>query len=97
MDTQTPGSASERALGPMIGLVIILAIILIGGVYFYATIQKSTEYQSPNTTGDSSSLTTPAGEQGSNGSASTSTNTDSIEADLNAYGGAAIDNINPNF
>lgn len=81
----------------MIGLVIILVIILAGGVYFYTTIQKSTEYQSPNSNSAPSSVTIPSGDKSSVTSTSTSSDTSSIEADLDAYGGAAIDDINPNF
>ncbi len=85
---------NRRALGPVIGLIVILGIILAGGVYFYSTIKTSTEYNAPANNpyvGGKTSTTTNVEK------VSTSSEPDALEADINAYGSADIDSINSNF
>ncbi len=71
-----PGQMEKRSMGPLIAVIIILALIIIGGLYFLKTRSFQTPYVPPVQTGDgiTESLNTQSGSDELN----------SIEADLNA-------------
>ncbi len=37
-------AGGSRSVGPIIGLVIIIAVIFLGGIYFWTTREKTSEY-----------------------------------------------------
>lgn len=85
--------ANNQSTGPIIGLIIILAIILIGGIYFWSSrINSKTDMTSDNNQN-------PPANNGESVSPeairnqSSSDETESIEADLNAFNGADIDGL----
>lgn len=82
MDTFNPnqmppmsGQAEKKSMGPLIAVIIILALIIVGGLYFLKTRSQNT-YVPPAQTGDS--ITESLNTQ------SSSDTLESIEADLNA-------------
>lgn len=94
----TPSPQVEGAVGPVIATVIILAVIILGGIYFWAERTMSTE---TNPYGTTSTTEVGAPTQASYGtdnttavieSQSDSDNLDSIEADLQTTNTADIDN-----
>lgn len=86
-----PGQAEKKSMGPLIAAIIILALIIIGGLYFLKT-RSSQPVYTPTPTGDS--ITESLNTQ------SSSDSLNSIEADLNAtdlnnldQGAAAVEAI----
>jgi len=82
MDTFNPnqmppmqGTVEKKSMGPLIAVVIILALIIIGGLYFLKTRSSQNVYV-PTEAADS--VTASLNQQG------TSDDLNSIEADLNA-------------
>lgn len=69
-----PGQVEKKSMGPLIAVIIILALIIIGGLYFLKT--RSSQNYIPTPTGDG--ITESLNKQG------TSDDLSSIEADLNA-------------
>lgn len=54
MENQNIGNkAGSRSIGPVIGLIVIIAVILLGGIYFWSTRSGDQEnnYSNPATTG----------------------------------------------
>lgn len=85
MDTfnpsQMPPMQSEpekKSIGPLVAVVIILAIIIIGGLYFLKERASQEIYSPTPTTEEDDSIVNTLNEQDS------SDELDSIEADLNA-------------
>lgn len=83
MDTFNPsqmppmqGNVEKKSAGPLVAVVIILALIIIGGLYFLKTRSNQSTYVPPETTEDS--VTASLNQQG------TGDDLSSIEADLNA-------------
>ncbi len=69
---------NKKSIGPVVGLIIILALILIGGIYFWQ--QRESQLKQVPTT-ESASTTENAGNQ-SVSSATSSDDIDSISKDL---------------
>ncbi len=85
--TNTPLSPEQKPIGPVFGLVIILILILAGGIYFLVS-KKDTPPP----------LVLPTEEENTAevqriNTQSTSDDTASIEADLNAFGETDINNV----
>lgn len=83
MDTFNPsqmppmqGNVEKKSAGPLVAVIIILALIIIGGLYFLKTRSNQNMYVPTETTEDS--VTASLNQQG------TSDDLSSIEADLNA-------------
>ena len=97
VDTSGPSSngspASNRSVGPVIGLIIILAIILIGGIYFWSSRMNSktniTPDNNPNPAINSGESVSPEAILNQ----SSSDETSAIEADLNAFNESDIDGL----
>jgi len=70
-----PGQADKKSAGPLVAVIIILALIIIGGLYFLKE-RSSQEIYVPAPAGDS--ITESLNTQ------SSSDDLNSIEADLNA-------------
>lgn len=95
MNTHNFNSRERGSIGPIVGLVIILGIILAGGVYFYTTIKSTTQYEekpAPEQTGQTKQnteldTTTQILNQ------STSTDPSAIQQDLNSFDSTQIGNI----
>lgn len=75
---------SSGAVGPVIGVVVIVAIILIGGIYFFMNKQAGLNYEDNRTTEENSSTTNIELQ-------SASSEPDSIRDDLNSFGPDEID------
>lgn len=85
-----PSQAEKKSMGPLVAVIIILALIIIGGLYFLKTRSAQKTYVPPIEVKDD--VTTNLKTQGA------TDNLDSIEADLNAtnlnnldQGAAAVD------
>ena len=70
-----PGSPEKKSMGPLIAVIVILALIIIGGLYFLKARSSQNAYVPVETTEDS--VTASLNQQG------TTDNLSSIEADLN--------------
>lgn len=81
MDSNTP-AVESKAVGPLVGLVVILVLIVLGGVYFW--MNRTT----PNPANTPSASTTPESVRQQNDS----DDINSIEADLRVYSESDIDN-----
>lgn len=81
------------AIGPIVGLVVILGIILAGGIYFYTTMKSNTGYdqnvgtQTRENSGTSLDLSAQFSAQ------STSTEPGDIEQDLNSVDANSINSV----
>jgi len=75
------GQTNKKSIGPLVAVIIILALIIIGGLYFLKE-RSSQQVYVPATTSDS--ITDSLNQQ------SSSDDLNSIEADLNA---TDIDNL----
>lgn len=75
----------EGSLGPVIGVIVILAIIIIGGLYFWSTRPKAS-----NTAADAAATSSDADIQ-SIQSQGTSDDAAAIQADLNATNVDSVD------
>jgi len=64
---------SGSSVGPVIGIIIILVVIILAGLYFWGQKDMDTEIEETNTTASTESITVQ----------SQSDETDSIENDLN--------------
>ena len=84
--TGTPGGTpqEEKSMGPLIGSVIIVAIIVIGGIYFWMTRSAETPTPALPETAPLGQTTTPDQETAALLNQGTSDNTADIEKDLNA-------------
>jgi len=88
---------TQSGFGPIIGLIIILVIILIGGIYYFININNNGINNLPVNNVDTSNnidvQETPITEDVSTviETQDSSDDLDSIEADLNSFGGAEID------
>lgn len=87
MPTMPPVSG-ERSVGPAIGIIVIIAVIVLGGLYFWgqrAEREKATPAQTEATTSNQTSQTSGADAdiQAMN-TQSSSDDVSSIEADLNS-------------
>jgi FtsZ-interacting cell division protein ZipA len=71
---------TEKPVGPVIGLIVILAIILVGGVYFWMSRQNNGPYNNSYPAQESASSVDEIKTQ------SSSTDGASIDADLRAFG-----------
>ncbi len=96
----TPAAPENtKTVGPLIGLIIILAIIILGGVYFWMSRGdrvNSDAYQMENM----ESPATPeeqAAEVRAIEAQSSADDVGSIEADLNSYDESDIDSTDSNF
>jgi len=69
-----PGNTGKKSIGPLVAVIVILALIIIGGLYFL----KQRSSQPVYTPTPSDSITDSLNQQ------STSDDLGSIEADLNA-------------
>lgn len=83
MDTFNPNQMppmqtdmNKKSIGPLIAVIVILALIIIGGLYFLKQRSAQPTYVAPETVGDT--ITNSLNTQ------SSSDTLDSIEADLNA-------------
>ncbi len=76
---------NKRAIGPVIGLVIILALIIIGSIYFWHSRKTNPDYTNYNTTEQDSTSTDAIKSQ------SSSDDINSIDADLQSYNDSSID------
>jgi len=79
----------HKPVGPVIGLIVILVVILAGGVYFWMS--KDSAQNTDNGTKQVNVEETPSSEIIQE--QSSSDDTSSIEADLNAFGESDINNI----
>lgn len=68
----------KKSMGPLIAVVLILALIIIGGLYFLKMRSSERYIAPPTTTNQTDSVADSLSQQGS------SDDLDSIEADLNA-------------
>lgn len=87
METQTIGESNKKPVGPVIGLVIILVIIIIGGLYFWTTRKTYAPQQEFTVPAEQASTTDEINQQ------NTSDDINSIEADLGSFNEASIDNV----
>ena len=71
MNMGMPQQPSGSSSGPIIGVIIILVVVILAGLYFWG--QKDMTTETPVTTADTNSITAQ----------SNSDNTDAIENDLN--------------
>lgn len=55
MDNENNSTSGNRSVGPIIGLVVIIAIVLLGGIYFWMT--RNSEYSLDNGYGGESAAT----------------------------------------
>lgn len=87
--TQTPTQKEERSIGPAIGIIVIIAIIILGGLYFWG--QRLA--QQPNTTVQEQTQTpvtqtqeevTPGADLNQLQNQGSSDDLNSIQADLNS-------------
>lgn len=76
---------SSGAVGPVIGVVVIVAIILVGGIYFFMNKQAGLNYEDNRTAEETNYSTTNIELQ------SASSEPDSIRNDLNSFGPDEID------
>lgn len=87
------------AIGPIVGLIVILGIILAGGVYFYSKVQADKKYAEslvqPQNTTDTSPTETQVAQDltGQISTQGTSTNPTDIQNDLDAFDIGDIDSI----
>ena len=82
-----PGQEEKKSVGPLIAVIIILALIIIGGLYFLkerSSIVPYTPALTNTSTTTSDSVTASLNQQ------SSSDNLNSIESDLNATN---VDNL----
>ncbi|MBX4195909.1 hypothetical protein KW796_03095 [Candidatus Parcubacteria bacterium] len=73
-----PPTTNENSAGPVIATVIILAVIILGGLYFWGERSNREEGLYQDSAADASDQSTSAIK-----SQSSSDDTDSIEADIN--------------
>lgn len=79
--------SSGRSIGPVIGLIVIIAIILIGGIYFWSTRNSETDYTS----------TTQQSDQNAGASNTAATINTSVPSSYNSVDvEAALDQSDPN-
>ena len=78
----------KKAVGPVIGLIIILVIIVLGSIYFWTT-RKADAPQNGDTAMEQDGSISTEGIL----SQSSSDEPDTIEADLNAFGESDINNL----
>lgn len=98
MMSTPPGAPAEnkRSLGLLIGLVVIILVILVGGIYFWS-MRGSLDYgpvensQNNSPTIQENGAPVPSESQILNQSSSDAP--DTIETDLNAFGEAEIDTL----
>lgn len=85
------------SIGPIVGLVIILGIILAGGIYFYTTIKTGSEYdrQNAQTPATTPTENTPAQPDTLTRFSTQSTSSDptDIQNDLNAVDANSVTNV----
>jgi uncharacterized protein HemX len=80
---QTPQQgASDRAIGPAIGIIVIIALIVLGGLYFLS--QRTTVQNSTQENAESQNEVPPGADLDALQTQNSSDDVDSIEADLNA-------------
>jgi len=79
--------APKKQYGPMIGIIIIIALLALGGLYFYGMqlMQSDTQMEDTQTTEESDAITTQLQMQ------SSSDEVDAIEADLEATSIESLD------
>jgi len=71
-----PSESEKKSVGPLVAVIIILALIVVGGLYFLKQRSSQNTYVPPAETGDA--VTASLRQQGSSDDLNT------IEADLNA-------------
>jgi flagellar basal body-associated protein FliL len=82
MGTPTGTPQEEKSIGALIGSIIVIAVIVIGGIYFWMT--QSTQSPTPTETPSLGQTVTPDQETAALLSQGTSTEIPDIEKDLNA-------------
>jgi hypothetical protein len=83
-------NSGEKGIGPMIGLIVILLIIVLGGIYFWMNRTSYNATNNPNGENQSETIDFSSEiilEQ------SPSDEPDEIESDLNAFGEAEINSL----
>ncbi len=80
-------NTNPRPIGPTIGLIVILIIIVLGGIYFWQSRATSPADNSYNTTENQPDDINRIETQ------SSSDDTTAIGGDLNAYGESDINNV----
>lgn len=92
-----PENKHESSVGPIVGVIVILAIILIGGIYYFMSIRQNstppieTPVAEENTSTENTSESTTEDFSATIQTQSSSDDLTSIENDLNSFGGAEID------
>ena len=89
-DNNSP--TNNRSVGPVIGLIIILAIILIGGIYFWSSRMNSNTNKTPDNANSATQGEAPVSPEVILNQSS-SDESSSIEADLNAFNESDIDGL----
>lgn len=87
-NNQPTQSSHDKPVGPVIGLVVILVVILLGGVYFWMNRSENPSDQGASLLEDESVEPSPEIQ-----TQSASDDTASIEADLNAFDESDIDSV----
>lgn len=80
----------DKSIGPVVGIIVIIALIVLGGLYFWSQrIEVRNEMEAQNVEQSSDSNVQPSEEFGEQGS---SDDVSSIEADLNATDVSSLGN-----
>jgi cytoskeletal protein RodZ len=87
-NNQPTQSSHDKPVGPVIGLVVILVVILLGGIYFWMNRSGNPSDQGTSLLEDESVEASPEIQ-----TQSASDDTASIEADLNAFDESDIDSV----
>lgn len=88
-NNQPTQSSHDKPVGPVIGLVVILVVILLGGVYFWMNRDSQAPTDQSNLMLEDESVEPSPEIQ----TQSASDDTASIEADLNAFDESDIDSV----
>jgi CHASE3 domain sensor protein len=91
MDNQY--NTEKKSVGPAIGLVIIVVLIVLGSVYFWNDRKSNDAANSLNNSTDSLEQSSDTRIMGEIESQSSSDELDAIDADLQSFGEANIDGL----
>ncbi len=84
-------NTTKRPVGPVIGLVVILAIIILGGIYFWQT--RAHTAPAPTNTATSTTQDQTPDDFSQIQTQSSSDDTAAINGDLNTYSESDINNV----
>jgi len=89
MDENKP----RGSVGPIIGLIVILVIILVGGIYYFQEIRSNMSYDEGSEGGQNTNYPQSGDLSAVISTQGTSSEPQSIENDLNNFGPDKIDSI----